>query len=210
MLLALALAAAVPLSPLPFEPGLAAALGPVDPAPGAWAEYRVRSRGGADARLRATALPAAAEGRFWLVLAVAGRSGVVAAARLLVRGGRVERLHVMLAGQQPIELPVGALTLPQRPGGGSAPSRRGRTERVRVPAGTFRAEVLGLSGTRLWKSDAVPLWGLVRAWSRTSSMELLRAGRTGGHSVFPPGWQEEAGGATESGGGHGTGSESTK
>src|SRR5437762_1666000 len=63
-----------------------------------------------DLRVRATALPAAGEGRYWLELATASETGIASAARLLLHGtdfsaGGVERAILMLAGQQPIEVP---------------------------------------------------------------------------------------------------------
>ena len=69
-----------------------------------------------------------------------------------------KRLEALELNQQlgnstiPIELPAGALTLPQRPGGVGAPGRRGRIESVRVPAGTFRAEVIPEDSGEQWRT----------------------------------------------------------
>ncbi|MGZ6125868.1 MAG: hypothetical protein ACXWLR_12960 [Myxococcales bacterium] len=62
MLVALALGAAVSAPALFTDPGLEAALGPIDPVSGAWVEYLVRGKDEGEARIRVTAL-AAPEGR---------------------------------------------------------------------------------------------------------------------------------------------------
>lgn len=191
MLIALAVGAAVTAPALFADADLAAALGPLDAAPGAWVEYLVRSKGEGEARVRVTALAAASAGRHWLEMAVAGGSGIAGAFRLLVRGDGqsalvVERMSAMLAGQQPIEIPLDRLG----PSGGEGPRPRARRlgeARVRVPAGAFQAEALRVRGTRVWRSAGVPLFGLVKARSRGKSVELLAFGRSGGHSVFPAG-----------------------
>src|SRR5207237_7044363 len=85
MLLALVLAAAAPFFADPLVP---AALGPIDPRPGSWAEYLVRTRGREDVRVRATALAAEGQRRYWLELTAAGESGIAWAARLLRQGER--------------------------------------------------------------------------------------------------------------------------
>jgi hypothetical protein len=167
MVLALLLAAAS----LPFftDPALASDLGPIDPRPGSWAEYLVRTPGREIVRVRATVFPAEGERRWWLELTAAGESGIASAARILIEGDRpwpanVGRMFVMLAGQQPIELPVDRirLALPR--------SRRART--------------------RIWRDRSVPLWGLLKARSPRQSIELVACGASGGRSVFPPGWDQ--------------------
>jgi hypothetical protein len=188
-----------PVSPLFADPGMRAALGSIDPKPGAWAEYLVRAPGKGDLRVRATVLAAADDGRYWLELATAGESGLASAAKLLVHGnafslGDVERLYVMIAGQQPIEVPLDEV----RPGRAKPPAEaqrveRLRPERVRVAAGEFNADVFRASGTRIWRAAGVPLWGLVKARSARQSMELVASGTTGGHSLFPPGWDQGKG-----------------
>jgi hypothetical protein len=138
--------------PLLADPGLAAALGPIDPRPGSWAEYLVRTRGHEDVRLRATVLPAEGEGRYWLELAMAAQGGIVAAAKLLVHGELspkgIEGVYLMLAGQQPVEVPLDRVRL-------AIPNRKAR--------------------------------------SKLQSVELLASGSSGGHSVFPPGWDQGKG-----------------
>jgi len=206
VLLALVLALAAqsapphwPVSPLFADPGLREALGSIDPKPGAWAEYLVRAPGKGDLRVRATVLAAVDDGRYWLELATAGESGLASAAKLLIHGnafslGDVERLYVMIAGQQPVEVPLDEV----RPAGAKPPAEaqrveRLRPERVHVAAGEFNADVFRVSGTRIWRAAGVPLWGLVKARSARQSMELVASGTTGGHSLFPPGWDQGKG-----------------
>jgi hypothetical protein len=193
VLLALILAASP--SPLLSDPQIAAALGRIEATPGAWVEYAVRTRGKDDARVRATVLEAQDPGRFWIELATIAASGVPSAARLLVRGTSValpdvERIYVMIAGQQPVEVPGdGAVA-----GGKSLPSVKVLgTERVRVPAGVFAARALRVSATLAWRSGEVPLWGLLKASSPRQSVELIAFGWSGGRSVFPPGWDQGKG-----------------
>ena len=200
MLLALVLAAAtqaapaqLPQSPLFADPDLAAALGSIEPRPGAWAEYLVRAKGRGDLRVRATALDAGESGRYWLELATAGENGMASAARLLLRGKSsspkdIERMYVMIAGQPPIEVPLDQLQLPDARPQGEARVKRLGSRRVRVAAGEFAAELLLVSDTRVWRAAKVPLWGLVKARSARQSVELVGFGESGGHSLFPPGW----------------------
>jgi hypothetical protein len=206
VLLALVLAVAAqrtpphwPGSPLFADPGLRAALGSIDPKPGAWAEYLVRAPGKGDLRVRATVLAVVEDGRYWLELATAAESGLASAAKLLIHGngfslGDVERLYVMIAGQQPIEVPLDEV----RPARAKPPAEVQRVERlaperVHVAAGEFNADVFRVSGTRIWRAAGVPLWGLVKARSARQSMELVASGTTGGRSLFPPGWDQGKG-----------------
>jgi len=198
LLLAAAQAASDPAqSPLLADPALAAALGVLEAAPGAWAEYLVRDEGKGDLRVRVTSLEAEGVGKHWLELASAGGTGIASAARLLIHGNgfspeNVERVYVMIVGQQPIEVPPDQIhAAGSRPEAKRAPSvKRLGTERIRVPAGEFTAQVLDASGTRIWRAATVPLWGLVRARSAERSIELVAFGRKGGRSVFPPGWPQ--------------------
>jgi len=199
VLLAIALAAAAAAPPAPAasplfaDEELAAALGSIDPQPGAWVEYLIRAKEKGNLRLRATVLPASGDGRYWLELASASDTGLVSAARLLLRGkelsaGAVERMALLVAGQQPIEVPPEQLPrVSTTPRAQMQASQLGR-ERVRVPAGEFTAEVIRISRTKVWRSAGVPLWGLVKAVSPRQSIELVSSGRSGGHSLFPPGW----------------------
>jgi len=206
VLLALVLAVAAqggpphwPGSPLFADPGLREALRSIDPKPGAWAEYLVRAPEKGDLRVRATVLAAVDDGRYWLELATAAESGLASAAKLLIHGnsfslGDVERLYVMVAGQQPIEVPLGEVRSGDaKPPASAQKVERLRPERVRVAAGEFNADVFRVSGTRIWRAAGVPLWGLVKARSARQSMELVASGTTGGHSLFPPGWDQGKG-----------------
>ena len=198
LLLAAAQAASDPAqSPLLADPALAAALGVLEAAPGAWAEYLVRGEGKGDVRVRVTSLEAEGAGKHWLELASASGTGVASAARLLIHGNgfspeNVERVYVMIVGQQPIEVPPEQIHAGgSRPEAKRAPSvQRLGIERIRVPAGEFTAQVLDASGTRIWRAATVPLWGLVRARSPERSIELVAFGRKGGRSLFPAGWSQ--------------------
>ena len=193
----LAAAAALPAapgSPL-FAEGVSAALGSIDPKPGAWAEYLIRAKGKGSLRMRATALPASGDDRYWLELATAADSGMVSVARLLLRGKEfspraVERMALLVAGQMPIEIPPEQLAQAASRLAASAQVKRLGAEWVRVPAGEFSAEVIRVSGTRVWRSSTVPLWGLIKASSARQSIELVASGSSGGHSLFPPGWDQ--------------------
>jgi hypothetical protein len=177
-------------APPPFaDRELLAVLGRIEPVPGAWAEYLVRSRRWGEGRVRVTVLPAPGDGRYWLELASVNAGGIAGAVRLLVHGPgasqpEVERISLLLAGQQAIEIP-----LDQLGPGWPLPSVGEATHlgfaHVRVRAGTFAAEILRVAGTRVWRAPGVPLWGLVKARSRSSSVELLASGTSGGRSVFP-------------------------
>jgi hypothetical protein len=154
-------------------------------------EYLVRAQGEGNARVRITALEATGAGSYWLEVATAGGSGIAMAVRLLVHGnglspGDVERMSVMLAGQQPLEIPLERAG----PGRSRPPAPRAVRlgfEKVRVKAGVFTAEVLRVAGARVWRAAEVPLWGLVRARSPGRSVELIASGHSGGRSVFPAG-----------------------
>jgi hypothetical protein len=190
-------------APPPFaDRELLKVLGRIEPVPGAWAEYLVRSPRWGEGRVRVTVLPAAGDGRYWLELASVNAGGIAGAARLLVHGTgsprpEVERIGLLLAGQQAIEIP-----LEQLGPGWQLPAVAEATHlgfaQVRVRAGTFAAEILGIPGTRAWRAPGVPLWGLVKARSRSFAVELLASGTSGGRSVFP------------ADGDHGNGSESAK
>lgn len=195
MLFALVAAAALLASGSLADPALAAALGRADLRPGAWAEYLVRSGNDAEARVRVTAIAVEGEGRCWVEIAAASASGVAGAARILLREGAVssvERIQVLLAGQQAVEIPLERLgparTRPPPPG-----MRRLGSARVKVPAGAFATEVLQVERTRVWRAAGVPLWGLVKAISGRRTIELLASGVEGGRSVFPAGWDQGKG-----------------
>jgi hypothetical protein len=184
--------AAVP-SPLFANPAVLEALGDLDPKPGAWAEYLVRSKKGEAVRVRISVLPdLAPQGRYWLELDTAAPGAPPQAVRLLVHGSpararNLERMELYMLGQAPIEIPIDQLKDPLPDPGKSATPKivRGGEEQVTVPAGTFTARLIDVGGTRVWRSTKVPLWGLVKGRSRRETIELLGSGFAGARSVFP-------------------------
>jgi hypothetical protein len=211
MLLALLLAASAaparsapagqkpPALPLFADPQLAEALGSFTPLPGAWVEYAVIPRKGPQARLRLSILaPPLPGGRYWLESASQSQGAPPVAMRMLLHGppGRIEnldRLYVYVGGQAPMEFPLDAdarvapAPLPRRP----VPKvRRKGVQDVRVGAGRFQAELIQVGSARIWRSEAVPLWGLVRALEPGRRVELIGFGRSGARTVFPPGFDQ--------------------
>jgi hypothetical protein len=176
------------------SPELLAALGPLRPKLGSWAEYLVRSSGEEDMRVRLSVMPPALEGgRAWLEVSTLGAQALPFAARLLLRGtGGLERAIVYALGQAPIEVPVAELqpaaAKPKRDSGVVRTTSAG-SAKVTVPAGTFQAEELrvvsGGETTRVWRAAQVPLWGLVRAEGPRQVVELTGLGEHGARSVFP-------------------------
>jgi hypothetical protein len=175
------------------SPELIAALGPLRPKVGSWAEYLVRSSGEEDVRVRLSLVPPALDGgRVWLELTTLGSQDLPFAARLLLRGaGGIERAIVYALGQAPIEVPVGELQPVEAKPMHTAAARTTRIgpAEVTVPAGTFRGEELRIESggetTRVWRAAQVPLWGLVRAEGRRQVVELIDLGERGARSVFP-------------------------
>jgi len=176
-------------------PELLASSFPLRITAGAWAEYSIRSRGGQDFRVRFSIVPPALEeGRAWVEVAALGEMALPFAARLLVRsGGGVERALVYVLGQAPLELPTE--TAPAaRAGRRSREARSSRVgavtrREVSVPAGRFDAEEVRVSppgqALRAWRSERVPLWGLVRAEGARQVVELVAYGQSGARSVLP-------------------------
>ena len=159
---------------------------------GAWAEYALLPKRGAPARIRLGIVEVLADGRYWLETVTQAQDGPPVAAKMLVRGSperlrNLERILIYMGGQAPLELPVEDAKAAEE----EKPRRRvPRVERkgaanVRVPAGTFRAQVLQVGATRIFRSDKVPLWGLLRAQDRARRIELIGYGSSGGKSVFP-------------------------
>jgi hypothetical protein len=196
--------------PLFANPLLAAALGPFAPRPGAWVEYLVKTKGEPDMRMRASVLDQpAGEGRYWLELDTATQEGMAAAAKMLVHGNPlsprdVERMFVMMAGQQPLEVPLEQVDVPKQDLPPPPEVTRLKAEEVTVRAGKYKADLLRTGDMRIWRAAQVPLWGLVKAHSPRESLELIGAGATGSHTVFPPGWGDAKDAP------QGIGSESTK
>jgi hypothetical protein len=173
---------------LAAPPSVLSALGELKPTPGAWAEYAVKSKK-SQLRVRVSVLPdEAPPGRYWLELDLTPGRDAPQSVRLLVHGDpadprNLERVELYRPGQAPIELPVERLELPKP--GKPRPARAGREERVQVPAGSFKAQRLDAGNVRLWRSPAVPLWGLVKSQSPGETVELLRSDFAGAHTLFP-------------------------
>ena len=49
-----------------------------------------------------------------------------------------------------------------------------------------RARAASGEVARIWTTDEVPLWGVVRVVRRRQEIELVRHGRAGARSFFPP------------------------
>jgi hypothetical protein len=175
-------------------PEVLASFLPLRAAVGSWAEYAVRSSGEQEFRVRFSVVPPAMDdGRAWVEVTALGEVSLPVAARLLVRDrGGVERALVYVLGQAPLELPVDAPEGAPQPG--RREPRRARSlavgsADVNVPAGRFRTEEMRIVGrgptVRAWRSDRVPLWGLVCAEGPRQLVELVAYGQSGARSVFP-------------------------
>jgi hypothetical protein len=180
--------------PLLDSPQLASTLGPLRAEAGSWVEYLVRTRGDQDVRFRVSVVPPSVDaGRVWLEVTALGSESLPFAVRLLTIAatGKVERAVVYALGQAPLAIPVDddARAIASAADAASMHVVHEGPEEVTVPAGTLRATKLRISGrhasTRVWKSDAIPLWGLVRARDGRRTIELLRYGPGGASSVFP-------------------------
>lgn len=180
-----------------FEtPAVLLALGPIQPDPGAWVEYSVRTKGEGDLRLKLSILPPALEGgRYWLEVDTASDQAGPLAMKLLVHGNParpqdLERVLLFVRGQAPLEVPLedlqDAMNAPQpAPGAPSAQVRRLAPADVRTPAGLFeKAERFGVEDARVWRSPKVPLWGLVRSQSARQTVELIGYARLGAHTLI--------------------------
>jgi len=176
------------------SPQLTATWGALRADVGSWAEYLVRTRGDQDVRFRVSVVPQPVDGgRVWVEVTALGSESLPVATRLLIVGatGKVERAVVYALGQAPLDVPVedNARAVATASRSASMQVVQGRREAVAVPAGTFRAIKLrvavGRDRLRVWKSDTVPLWGLVRARDARTTVELLRYGDRGASSVFP-------------------------
>jgi hypothetical protein len=196
-----------------MPPEVMAALGKLEPTPGAWVEYGVRKGASEESRMRLSVLsPLLPAGRYWLELVVVSEASLPLVLRLLLKGdpsdpANVERMLVIVAGQAPLELPVDQATEAidalgrdaegrkyqpedRRPGMGNAKVERLARESVTVPGGSFACDKLRITDQRtgevtlVWKSAEVPLLPLVRAQGKKLSVELLGAGKTGAHSLI--------------------------
>jgi hypothetical protein len=185
---------AAPLSVF-AAPDVLLALGPPRPLVGAWAEYAVRARGREDVRVKLSILPPALEGgRYWMELDVATPTGTPSAVRLLVHGspGRaqdLERVTVFVPGQAALEIPLDEVRQNLSPEDEAKPSgaaiRKRKPETVKTAAGSFaNAEVIDVADTRIWRSEKVPLWGLVQSKSRAQTVELIGYASAGAHTLI--------------------------
>lgn len=192
-----------PSLPLFADPRLAEALGSFDAHPGAWAEYAVLPKKGPQARLKIAVLgPALPDGRYWLEAQSQQQGGPPVAMKMLLHGppGRLrnlERLYVFVEGLAPMEFPVEDVA-PETPSGALPDVRHLGTRKLNLKAGAFVCDELEVSGTRVFRSAQVPLWGLVRAVDEEQRIELTAFSQTGAESVFPREFDQ------------GKGSESTK
>lgn len=183
----------VPLSVF-ATPDVIEALGPPRTLVGSWAEYTVRSEGLEDMRMRLSILPPALEGgRYWLELDVISETGAPTAIRMLVHGNParpqdLERATLYMQGHAALELPLGEVDEelskepPVKPSG--AKLRQLKRETVTTPAGTFvGADVSEIANTRLWRSEKVPLWGLIRSKNSGQTVELVGYSTAGAHTL---------------------------
>jgi hypothetical protein len=193
LLLVLFAAPAAPPSPSALVPTeLVASFGPLQPQMGAWVEYLVRSRGEQDVRIRVAVIPPLVPGRVWVEVAALGAQSLPFAARLLLNAttGKLEHASVYALGQAPIEVPVGDGKEPVPMAKAPAGKVHTRAQTVSVPAGRFTATELRVREdgkvARIWRTDEVPLFGVVRVVRRHQEIELVRYGHAGARSFFPP------------------------
>jgi hypothetical protein len=110
-----------------------------------------------------------------------------------------ERTFYYIGGQAPLEMPVeDAREQPVPPPGALPKIERKGTEELRLTVGTFRCEVLQVRKTRIYRSDKVPLWGLVRSQDPERRVELIGYATSGAETVFPPGFDDTQGKGSES------------
>jgi len=208
VLLALLLAAAAPQAPavpLFSDARLSEALGRFDAHPGAWVEYAVLPKKGPQARLRISVLSAPGpDGRYWLEVQSQQPKALPVAVKMLFHGApghleNLERLYVFIEGLAPMELPLDDARAEMKPKDGPPPkvAHRG-TEDLKLQIGSFRCDVLQVKDARVFRSERVPLWGLVRETDKEQRIELVGFGQAGAESVFPREFDQ------------GSGSESTK
>jgi len=180
-------------------PDLLEALGPFHAEVGAWVEYAVTQKGRRTARVLLTVLPPPMpDGSFWMEIDSIAEGAIPTALRLLVHGDpsrmeNLERVIAYVAGQTAFEIPVQALAdnkkhakpLPERTG---ASIQIAHHTKIKVLAGTFDTDRVrfakGAERSTVWRSDAVPLYGLVRSESRGRVTELRASGHTGAHSLI--------------------------
>jgi hypothetical protein len=112
----------------------------------------------------------------------------------------MERATLYVLGQAPLEVPMDDLK-EQMSRAAPAPSgariTRGPAQALSTQAGRFKATELRITArgetTRIWSSDEVPLWGLVRSKGPKETIELVGFSREGARSAIPePGEPDRA------------------
>lgn len=161
-----------------------------DAQPGAWAEYLVTGKGSEPLRVRISVLSKEGDNAA-IEIDTLPKTGVAQSVRMLVHGTpadarNVKKIELYVAGQAPIEVPVDELRDDMRPPPKNKPRavQRGR-ERVQVPAGSFDTKVVDKGPSRIWSSNLVPIYGMVKTRTKAQTAELIAFGRTGAHSLFP-------------------------
>jgi hypothetical protein len=161
-----------------------------DAQPGAWVEYLVRTKGSEPLRVRVSVLSKEGENAS-IEIDTLAKDKPPQSVRMLVHGSpadarNVDKLELYVAGQAPIEVPLDDLRDDLRPPPKSKARavERGR-ERVQVQAGSFDAVVVDRGGARIWSSNDVPIFGMVKTRTQAQTAELIAFGRTGAHSLFP-------------------------
>ena len=195
------------LPPMPDSLGLLgapevmAALGPFRPEVGAWAEYRMtQKRTGDSVRVLVSVLPPPMpDGSYWLEIDSLASEILPMATRLLVHGEPTDprslrRVLIQVPGQNLLELPMSMLAkVPEKLKPGPLPSNGAKVTttpgvKLKVAAGEFTADkvqvVKGKDRYLVWRSNDVPLFGLVRSEGKASITELVAAGHTGAHSLL--------------------------
>jgi hypothetical protein len=170
------------------------------PTAGAWVEYALP--GAVESPIvKFSVLPLpAAEGRYWLeVVTAPRRTEPPIAVRMLLHGppgdaANLERVAIYIQGRPPKEYPVDTARMP--PKAAARPFARVGREDVVTPAGKFSADKWQQDKDTFWRSDAVPLWGLVRAKGRTQNLELRAYGKAGARTLFPAEFDQGKGSAS--------------
>ena len=184
LLLAILFATALPGGSSLFDAGR------FDAQPGAWVEYLVHGKGSEPLRVRVSVLSKDGD-RALIEIDTLAKDKPSQSVRMLVHGSpadarNLDKLELYVAGQAPIEVPVDDLRDETRPPAKDKTRavQRGR-ERVQVPAGSFDAQVVDRGPSRIWSSNDVPIFGMVKTRTKAQTAELIGFGRQGAHSLFP-------------------------
>lgn len=173
------------LSSAPSAPGLSAFIGlPFDPVVGEWAEYRLKRTGETTEKVRIAVVGSVKEipGAHWIELEV-DRPDQRLRVKLLTVGnpaepGALRKIVAELGPGMVMEFPVP----PEEPNATPPPAtKRGKPQRIKTAAGTFKAAPLKLPVATSWVADEVPIFGLVKGTSNEGTIELLGFG-TGAES----------------------------